>query len=99
MLKIELDRKQIRLFTLKCLMLEVLQFPKKNPAKGSFILSDLLGNHWAEEFKPFWELYGTEKVRGQEMGKLLSKVAKELSLRNIKENRFGKKDAITRYFF
>lgn len=97
--QIKIDREQIRLMTRNCLKLAVIEYRDHNPDRGSFILPDVLGSNWTEEFMPFYSLYGVDRVAGQEMGKLLSVVAKDLGLRNTKENRFGKKDAITRYFF
>ena len=93
-------RTQIRNLTEHSLLLRVLKFQANNPQKGSFILSDVLGTSWDDEFIPFYNLYDQNgPIAGQEMGKLLSKVAKRLQLRSTKENRFGKVNAITRYFF
>ena len=79
---------------------KVEEFQKTKPQNGSFILSDILGSKWPDECLPFYEMYGfRDKVAGAEMGKVLSKVAKGLGLKSQKEKRFGKVDAITRYFF
>ena len=95
-----LDKDTVRLLTKGNLKLAVLEFGKNNPGKGSFILSDVIGTRWDAQFVPFYTLYNENgKVAGQEMGKLLSRVGDELGLKAVKENRFGKKDAINRYFF
>lgn len=96
----EVDKTEIRALTANSLRLEILKFKTNRPAQGSFIISDLIGTIWSTEYMPFYRLYGGNgKVAGQEMGKLLSRVAREMGLRSIKENRFEKRDAITRYLF
>lgn len=87
----------IRLLTEKSLKLAVREY--KDSGKGSFVLPELIGSNWGVEYMPFYHLYGNDKVAGQEMGKLLSKVADEFKLDRRPENKRGKKDAITRYFF
>lgn len=67
--------------------------------RGSFLLPDLLGSSWPEECEPFWSMYESQKVAGQEMGRLLRSVCLAMGLTGIKENRFGKSKAITRWFF
>ena len=70
----------------------------KRNGKVDFILPELLGSDWPDECKPFYTMYGNEKTAGCEMGKLLGKVGRVLGLKMQKEDRRGKKDAITRYF-
>jgi hypothetical protein len=96
----EINRENLRVLTKNSLMLRVLRFERNNKDKGSFILTDIAGTIWDQDFIPFFEMYEKNgRVAGQEMGKLLAAVAKELGLKSQKENRFGKKNAITRYFF
>lgn len=95
--QITLDKNMVRLLTEKSLRLAITEF--KETGKGSFVLPDLIGSRWDLEYMPFYDLYANDKVAGQEMGKLLSKIAADLKLTNRKENKRGKKDAITRYFF
>ena len=99
--KLELSRAMIRLLTKKCMKLEVVEFMRRHPSRGTFIISELpgLGPDWAEQYLPFRDFYETGKVAGQEAGKLLGVVAKELGLQSKKEGRHGKADAITRYSF
>lgn len=99
---VTLTRDEVRGLTKNSVKAAVFDFGKRNPDKGSFVLSDLpdLGTYWGPMYVPFFKLYGeSRKVAAQEMGKILSLVADEMGLRRVKENRFGKKDAITRYFF
>ena len=66
----------------------------------SYTLPELLGSVWPDECMPFFELYDRNtRVAGSEMGKLLFRVCTRLSIVPKKEDRRGKKDAITRYFF
>ena len=100
MLKIEVDRERIRILTKRSLKLDVIEYRANHPEKDSAIISDILGSSWGDAYMPFYQMYGENgKVAGQEMGRLLSQVAKDLGLKSIKVNRFGKRDAITRYFF
>jgi len=96
----ELNKNEIRLLTKGTLKAKVTEFKKNNPHLSGFILSDIAETVWPPEFVPFYKLYGeNRKVAAQEMGKLLSVVAKELNLRSHKESRFGRTDSITRYSF
>ena len=99
--KLELNKNAIKQLVARSVGLAILEFKKTNSAKGSFILSDLpgLGTNWDEIYAPFYSLYGNYKVSAQEMGRLLGDVARSMGLESKKESRFGKKDAITRYFF
>jgi len=92
------EKKMVRKFTRAVLMLKVMEVQRRG-VLGSFILSDLLGEKWSSEYEPFYQLYNKKSIAGQEMGKLLASVCGELNLRGQKENRYGKRDAITRYFF
>lgn len=98
--KIEMNRDMVRYQVRRSLKLEIIEYRADHPECGSFIMPDLLGTQWGRAYLPFYELYEeNNKTARQEMGKLLSDVAKDMGLRSVKENRFGKKDAITRYFF
>lgn len=95
-----LDKDLIRTLTYKAVKASIYDFERMG--RGSFVITDLpgLGARWDSQFVPFYNLYNQNgKVAGQEMGKILSSVAKELGLRSVKENKRGKRDAITRYFF
>ena len=65
----------------------------------SFTVPELLGFPWPEETKPFYSLYGTEKVAGAEMGKLVKRVCGKIGLVSKGEGRRGKDNAITRHYF
>ena len=97
---ITISRDRVRLLTKKALKLAVLEFREANRDKGSFLLTDILTSHWDTPFQPFYEVYEENgKVAGQEMGKLLGVVASEMGLKSLKESKYGKEEAITRYFF
>jgi len=90
----------IRELTLAYLTYMLRRYRQRHPGKISVILSDVAGSSWDAPLMPFYNLYGGRgRVAGAEMGKLFSKAAKELGMDSRKEDRFGKKDAITRYFF
>ena len=68
--------------------------------KPSLTTPELLGHPWCEELQPFYLLYNNHHTAGQQMGKLLHKVCvDDLGMSEAKEDRRGKKAAITRYFF
>ena len=97
---ITISRDRVRLLTKQALKLTVIEYRDNNPGKGSFVLTDILHSRWEPPFMPFYEVYEENgKVAGQEMGKLLGVVAAELKLKSLKESKFGKEKAITRYFF
>jgi len=92
------ERDTVRKLTKNSLKLQVIEIQRKKII-GSFIMSDLLGKDWSGEYEPFYKLYEkNNSIAGQEMGKLLAQVCRELKLKSQKELRFGKKDAITRYY-
>lgn len=95
-MKIQCEKAQIRVLTAAFLERQIRLH--KQTGKGSFLLPDLVGTRWPVELIPFYSIYNNNKVAAQEMGKLLGRVAGELGLSSKKENRFGKVDAITRYF-
>jgi len=96
---LDLDRNVIRNLTAAFLEAAIRQF-KPRTGKDDFTMPDLLGTSWPAECLPFYQLYnGRGGVAGHEMGKLLKVVADRLGLHSQKEDRFGKKAAITRYFY
>jgi hypothetical protein len=65
---------------------------------SSFTLPDLIGTNWPPECTPFYGLYNNDRTAGCEMGKLLGNVGRKLGLKMVREDKYGKKEAITRYF-
>jgi hypothetical protein len=66
--------------------------------KKDFTLPELIGSQWPSECAPFRTLYKSNRVAGCELGKILGNVGRKLGLQVKRENKYGKKDAITRYF-
>lgn len=66
---------------------------------SSVTLPELLGFPWPVECAPFYDMYDDEQTAGREMGKLLSRTARELGIESKTEDRRGRRDAITRYYF
>lgn len=97
-ISILVKRNHIIALTESYLKLKIREY--EETGKGSFILSDLIRTNWDYPLVPFYEMYGkNQKTAGTQMGKLLKKVAIEMGLAHKRENRFGRKDAITRYFY
>jgi hypothetical protein len=95
-LTVTMDAAVIRSLTESYLIKKVTERRAAGPS--SFTLPDLIGSDWPAECKPFYGLYGNDKTAGCEMGKLLGQVGRKLGLHMKREDKYGKKDAITRYF-
>ena len=63
----------------------------------NFTMPELIGSKWPDELIPFCNLYKSERTAGCELGKLLGRVGSRLGLSSKREDRRGRKDAITRY--
>ena len=99
-MNINLTRKQVRILIKNALMVEIPKYQKAHPEAKGFTMPELLGYLWAYPFHLLYLEYGSnQEVAAHEMGRLLSLTAKELGMRSVKEDRRGKKNAITRHFF
>lgn len=89
----------VRRLTTSYVQVAVLEYKCKHPERGSFTMPDVIPTEWPAELMPLWGLYQNGKVAGQQLGKVVAQVAATMGLESKLEARFGKKDAITRYFF
>ena len=93
---VNLDKKVVHNLTEGLIMKKIYELRGK---KASFTVPELLGFPWSEETKPFYSLYGTEKVAGAEMGKIVKRVCSSMGLVSKAESRRGKENGITRHYF
>lgn len=94
--QVNLDRRVVHSLTEGLVMKRIHEL---RGLKDSFTVPELLGFPWPRETVPFYTLYGTEKVAGTEMGKLVKRVCASMGLTSKAEDRRGKENAITRHYF
>jgi hypothetical protein len=93
---VNLDKKVVHNLTEGLIMKKIHEMQGK---KDSFTVPELLGFPWPKDTLPFYSLYGTERVAGAEMGKLVKRVCVSMGLTSKAEDRRGKENAITRHYF